>query len=203
MGLITKLKSTKEKSTFFKSPSHATSSPTRSLFHLRNNKSSPQKLTTSISRLTVVSVPKEYREETPFNWMTNELDSFQYESGDSKRDARNKANNTSQQQPQQQLQDSDCAISDWLFPCWGSPRGDAKGTIHSTDETSYSSASLSEAPDDRTGQILQVLTGNNKRGGAEDVSDVTSAPSEDFSEESDAEDGDNSSTSSPCPYTVE
>lgn len=134
--------------------------------------------------------------------MTNELDSFQYESGDSKRDARNKANNTLQQQ--QQLQDSDCAISDWLFPCWGSPRGDAKGTIHSTDETSYSSASLSEAPDDRTGQILQVLsTGNNERGGAEDVSDVTSAQSEDFSEESDAEDGDNSSTSSPCPYTVE
>lgn len=52
------------------------------------------------------------------------------------------------------------------------------------------------------GQVLQVSTGN-KRGGVEDVSDVTSAPSEDFSEESDAEDGDNSSTNSPCPHTVE
>ena len=80
-----------------------------------------------------------------------------------------------------------------------------KGTIHSIDETSYSSDSSSEVPNDRTGQILEVVTNSNKnkkKGGGEDVSDVTSTPSEDFTEESE-EDGDNSSTSSPCPYTVE
>ena len=84
----------------------------------------------------------------------------------------------------------DCLMSDWLFPCWGSPRAIDK-PAQSADETSYSSDSTSAHPN-KEGEILEAKP-------ADDVSDVTSTPSEDCSEESEDND-DCSSVSSPCPY---
>ena len=80
-------------------------------------------------------------------------------------------------------------MSDWLFPCWGYPRAIDK-SAQSADETSYSSGSTSAHPN-KEGELLEAKP-------IDDVSDVTSTPSEDCTEES--EDDDCSSVSSPCPY---
>jgi hypothetical protein len=176
MGLITKLKSRHkdDKSTFF---AMRRSKPTaNNSTNPRND--SPKKLNHSLSQLTIISIPKEYREEERFNWLTNELDSFQYQPTDSVKATRRKAATTTKDEPT-----NDCSVSDWLFPCWGSSietdvKTTARTSLESADETSYSSGSTSQPPDDKKGKVWEAQP-------EDDVSDVTSTPSEDCTEDSD------------------
>lgn len=165
-----------DKSTFFsmRPKSHADS--ISSLFAKRED---PEKLTHSLSRLTVVSVPKEYREEERFNWMTNEVDSFEYKPSDSvKATKRVNASTTKNTSPEIEQTEGDCLVLDWLFPCWGaSVRLKDKTANESQDETSYSSGSTSQH-DNKEGLVLEAKLDD-------DVSDVTSTPSEDCTEDSD------------------
>jgi hypothetical protein len=199
MGLITKLKSRRKDDRFtFFAIRRTKSSAESNNSGLFTRKDSPKKLTHTLSQLTIVSIPKAYKEEERFNWLTNELDSFQYKPSDSVKATRRagvaKAEKNTGKAPEQE---NDCLVSDWLFPCWGSPRlTDKDGktaftNLESRDETSYSSGST-EVQDNKEGEILEAKP-------VDDVSDITSTPSEDCSED-DSEDEDcDSSCSSPAP----
>ena len=195
MGLMTKLKLPRhreDKSTFF---SMRCKPSTDSLSGVFTRKDKPKKLTQTLSQLTVVSIPKEYREEERFNWLTNELDSFQYKPSNSAKATKRASVTTAKTTAVTEQPESDCSISDWLFPCWGSNtrliEKDVKtsSTGVSQDETSYSSGSTSQH-DNKEGEVLEAQP-------EDDVSDVTSTPSEDCTEDSD--ESCDSSCSSPAP----
>ena len=161
MGLLTKLKSAvKDESSFF---------------GIRRYKSKAHelKITRVLSELTVLSIPKAYTEEKPFNWLTNKLDSFEYLPSDTTRTA------TRRQNSENEYLGPFC-----LFPCWGSPcHTEPKSVIskQSIAETSYSSGYSSERHGDKEGEVLVAKP-------SDDVSDITSAPSVDSSESSDEDD---------------
>jgi hypothetical protein len=197
MGLMTKLKSRRndDRSTFF--AMRRTKSSAESSSGLFARKDNTQKLTHTLSQLTVVSIPKAYKEEERFNWLTNELDSFQYKPSDSVKANRKAGVAKSENNAANAEQESDCLVSDWLFPCWGSPRitdKDVKTAVtnlESRDETSYGSDST-EVQDNKEGEVLEAKF-------ADDVSDITSTPSEDCSESEDEDCDSSCSSSAPGP----
>ncbi|KAL3778590.1 hypothetical protein HJC23_007465 [Cyclotella cryptica] len=156
----------------------------------------------------VVSIPKEYTESNErFNWLTNELDSFEYKpSADTAKSVRRVSERSSPprsiKEQAEVAPDNDCSLPFWLFPCWGyritekdvvTTRTSPRSTTPSDD----GSASTWEPPDDKVGEVLEAKP-------VDDVSDITSVPSEDYSDEDDEssasespnKEGDDSSLSS-------
>ena len=170
MGLLTKLKSAvKDESSFF---------------GIRRYKSKAHelKITRVLSELTVLSIPKAYTEEKPFNWLTNKLDSFEYIPSGTTRTATRRQN--SDAQAKNDVVENEYLGPFCLFPCWGSPcHTEPKSVIskQSIAETSYSSGYSSERHGDKEGEVLVAKP-------SDDVSDITSAPSVDSSESSDEDD---------------
>ena len=142
----------------------------------------------------VVSVPKEYVETNQsFNWMTNELDSFEYhddkggtvdanrkEAAKGHDDTKN-PNNAHDKPSGERDQDTDTAtfwLPPWLLACscW-SPLPVKDVATLSTAESSYDDGSGSTSHrENKEGEILKVKTGGD------DVSDITETPSEDCSD---------------------
>ncbi|KAL7519975.1 hypothetical protein ACHAWX_004731 [Stephanocyclus meneghinianus] len=214
MGLITKIKSARSSKSKQRAceSSSSTAGTTKKLFPMRrpkcrtpvectdgdctNDTKTPTTSTTRSLAFRVVSVPKEYKETNErFNWLTNELDSFEYKpSTDSikavKRVSEGSRVPKSDRKQTEVARENDCFGSDWLFLCWGS-RPVEKDAItactspRSTETSDDGSGSTSEPPDNKEGEVLEAKP-------ADDVSDITSVPSEDYS---DSDEDDESSAS--------
>lgn len=140
---------------------------------------------------SVLAVPKAYSQESQsrFNWMTNEVDSFEHDI--SRGESATRANNCIIAKPQHELCVSDLGWGEWLFSCFGSPavvkfdEPTVQLTMASTCTSDDGSEESSVPSCSREGQVLKVK--RNSRS-IDDVSDITSVPSEDGSESDESED---------------
>ena len=164
----------------------------------------PRIMETGESKLSfqVVSVPKEYDPEhakQSFNWMTNKLDSFQISHCATSNDETVKTEPAEKPKEMATTASTDCSSGWgewWLFPCWGSTtkldQSDELKTAFSSQpesmaETSYDgSGSSSEPSCSMEGEVLEV------NAIVDDVSDVTSTPSENGSDSESEDDSDDS-----------
>ncbi|KAL7463514.1 hypothetical protein ACHAXS_003876 [Conticribra weissflogii] len=155
------------------------------------------------SSLQVVSVPKEYSKANQgarFNWLTNEMDSFQniscgksksnndHEDGFETKDYTTKPTN----QTTPYSQSGQLGWVSWFTSCFGTPATlqdkdrPEKISLASTEESDDVSGESSVPSCSREGEVLKL---RNTRSIVDDVSDITSVPSEDESDsENDSED---------------
>ena len=222
MGLLTKIKSARtnrSKQQVLESSNNSTGGTTKKLFSMRRNKcrtpsdstdsdctndmKKSRGITTQSLAYRVVSIPKEYTESNErFNWLTNELDSFEYKASAETVKAIRRVSESSSLSRSVKEQAEVVPESDWfgpfcLFPCWGSrPIEKNAVTTHtspgSTATSSDGSASTAEPLDNKEGEVLEAKP-------VDDISDVTSAPSEDYSES----DGDDESSARESPNKEE
>ena len=130
------------------------------------------------SAFYVVSIPKEYSQESPrsFNWLTNEMDSFEVTPCSTIYDSQTENVEALKPYDDTPRLASSMGWREWLFPCFGHSQLPDNSHDPTATETSYGGTGSSSEPScSREGKMLAVPAVND------DVSDMTSTPSIDSS----------------------